>query len=168
MERKRQMTGGWRSCYSITQRTFLTLPIFSVNVCEGAADRRREKLVSLCVTLGRHVNMIFHYLWSSFSSSHTHIHTHTHTQNTNLSSLLLSETKLSHSDKVTIGGTPSMATMEVSSSPVQYMPLLCIIHGQLYDIKALLLLIAFAEKSWVICRGDTRETLRHTTSIMSH
>lgn len=34
----------------------------------------------------------------------------------NLSSLLLSETKLSHSDKVKIGGTPSMATMEVLSA----------------------------------------------------
>lgn len=37
----------------------------------------------------------------------------------NLSSLLLSETKLTHSDKIVIGGTPAMATMEVLSSPVQ-------------------------------------------------
>lgn len=65
------------------------------------------------MTLARHVNMIFIYLTRSKRNPH-----HTNTR-TNLSFLLLSETKLSHSDKIVIGGTPAMATMEVLSSFIQ-------------------------------------------------
>lgn len=57
--------------------------------------------------------MSFIYLTRSKRNPH---HTNTHT---NLSFLLLSETKLSHSDKIVIGGTPAMATMEVLSSFIQ-------------------------------------------------
>lgn len=76
--------------YSITQRTkimeirFLTSPLLSVSVCVRATDSMREKLVSLGVTLGKHVNMIFHYLWNRL---HPHAHaTHTFTVTSLLSS----------------------------------------------------------------------------------
>ncbi len=67
--------------------------------------------------------MISHYLQGRpHQLTHTHIHT-------NLSSPLLSETKLSSSDKVVIGGTPSMATMEVLCSLCIMLNSICLLSG---------------------------------------
>lgn len=73
----------------------IIISLFLFGVCV------RKKLVSLGITLDTHVNMIF-----QFTSAHTYTIKI-------LSSFLCRETKLTHSDKFVIGGTPAMATMEV-------------------------------------------------------